>query len=143
VEKGLASLEKMGIDNEATQWGWAFVHWRRNRPAKAAEQLAKLAQSPYLDEAGKKEVLACAEELKAEAKDPHLFSHQRAAMILGKALVARAGGPEKILILVAGEERGKVLAERLAWLDKGRRALSAPSEVGKHAFDFVKDKIKK
>jgi hypothetical protein len=138
VEKGLAALEKMGVDNEATQWGWALVHQRRKRYAKSAESLAKLAASPHLDEEGKAAVRACAEEMKKEGADPGLFSNGKTMLLIGRAVIARAGGMEKILIALAGEEKGKAIHAKLMLMDRVRHALSP-----KNALDFVKEKIAK
>lgn len=143
VEKGLASLEKLGIDNELTQWGWALVHQRRGRYAKSAESLAKLAQSPHLDDEGRAAVRACAEEMKKEGADPGLFSKPKTMMLVARALFARLGGVEKLIIELAGEDKGRAIYAKLAWMDRARHSLGAPVESGKKALDFVKDKITK
>jgi hypothetical protein len=137
VEKGLAALEKIGVDNELTQWGWALVHQRRGRYAKSAESLAKLAQSPNLDEEGKAAVRACAEEMKKQGSDPGLFSKPHTMMLIGRAMVARAGGMEKVMVALLGDEKGKAIYAKLTWMDRARHALSP-----KNALDFVKEKIK-
>lgn len=125
VERGLGSLEKLGIENELTWWGQAMVHSRRERYAEAAASLDKLAASPYLDEPTRAEIHASAEELRAHGKSLPVLRQQRAAIILVRALVARAGGLEKILVTVLGEERAKQVYEPIQWMDRVRRGVAA------------------
>ncbi|PTL77164.1 hypothetical protein DAT35_46490 [Vitiosangium sp. GDMCC 1.1324] len=125
VEAGLKSLEKLGVENELTWWGSALVSYRRERYPEAAASLDKLARSPYLDEPIRKELQASADELRKHGKSLPVFRQQRAAVILVRALVARAGGLEKILITVLGEERAKQVYEPIRWMERVQRGLAA------------------
>ena len=124
VEQGLAALERLGIENELTWWGWAFVHYKRERYPEAAKNLEKLAHSPYVDEPTRKELLASAGELRTHGESLPIFQQQRAALILVRALVARAGGLEKILVTVLGEERAKQVYEPILWMDRVRTGMA-------------------
>jgi hypothetical protein len=157
VERGLGSLEKLGIENELTWWGWAMVHSRRERYAEAAASLDKLAGSPYLDEPTRQEIRASAEELRSHGKSLPVLRQQRAAVILVRALVARAGGLEKILVTVLGEERAKQVYEPIQWMDRVRRGVAAVKredmvreaggvldkarEAGQQRLDTLKEKL--
>jgi hypothetical protein len=124
VERGLGALEKLDIENELTWWGWALVHYRRERYAESAANLDKLALSPYLDEPTRQELQTSADELRMHGKSLPVFRQQRAAVILARALVARAGGLEKILVTVLGEERAKQVYEPLVWMDRVQLGLA-------------------
>jgi hypothetical protein len=124
VEKGLAALERLGIENELTWWGWSFVHFKRARYPESAKNMEKLANSPYVDEPTRKELLASAGELRTHGESLPLFQQQRAAIILGQALVARAGGLEKILVTVLGKERAKQVYEPILWMDRVRTGVA-------------------
>ncbi|QRO03058.1 hypothetical protein JRI60_52390 [Archangium violaceum] len=125
VERGLKSLEKLGIENELTWWGWAFVHYRRENYAEAAVNLDKLARSPYLDEPTRQELQTSAEELRQHGKSLPIFRQHRAALILVRALVARAGGMEEILVTLLGEERARQVYAPVAWMDRVVHGLAA------------------
>jgi hypothetical protein len=124
VERGLAALERLGIENELTWWGWSFVHYKRERYAEAATNLEKLAGSPYLDEPTRRELRTSANELRTHGKSLPIFRQQRAALILARALVARAGGLEKLLVKVLGEERAKQVYEPILWMDRVRTGMA-------------------
>jgi hypothetical protein len=157
VERGLKSLEKLGIENELTWWGWALVHYRRERYGESAASLDKLARSPYLDEPTRQELQASADELRTHGKSLPLFRQQRAALLLVRALVARAGGLEKLLVTVLGEERAKQVYEPLVWMDRVRRGvaevktedvvreaggvLEKAREAGNQRLDALKEKL--
>lgn len=123
VERGLASLAKLGVENELTWWGWALVSHQRGRYEESAASLDMLARSPYLDEPTRQELQANADALRTHGKSLPVFRQQRAAVILVRALVARAGGLEKLLVTALGEERAKQVYEPLAWMDRVRRGL--------------------
>jgi hypothetical protein len=124
VERGLMSMEKLGVENELTWWGWALVHYQRERYEESAAGLDKLARSPYLDEPTRQELQASADELRTHGKSLPVFRQQREALILVRALVARAGGLEKLLVTALGEERAKQVYEPLAWMDRVQRGLA-------------------
>jgi hypothetical protein len=124
VERGLGSMEKLGVENELTWWGWALVHYRRERYAESAASLDMLARSPYLDEPTRQELQASANALRTHGESLPVFRQQRAAIILVRALVARAGGLEKILVTALGEERAKQVYEPLAWMDRVQRGVA-------------------
>lgn len=124
LEKGLAELKAMGVDNELTQWGWAVVHAHRGRYADAAAELDKLAASPNLDGETKKELADAAKSMREHGKGIPVLLEARAMLIVGQALLARSGGVEKILVTLLGEEKGKELAEPVRWLERTRRAIA-------------------
>jgi hypothetical protein len=61
AERGLQALERAGVENEASLWAAAFVHYRRGRHAEAGAALEKLARSPHLDPRARAETQASAE----------------------------------------------------------------------------------
>jgi hypothetical protein len=124
VELGLGSLDRLGVENELTWWGWAFVHTRRERYAEAATNLDKLAGSPYVDESTRQELRDNAQLLREHGGRIPLFRQQRAALVLVRALVARAGGLEKILIHVLGEEQARRVYAPLVWMDRVRQGVA-------------------
>lgn len=140
VEAGLADLQKLGFDNELTQWGWAFVHYRHGRYAEAGADLEKLAQSPHLDAAQKAELLASAEGLKKKQKGLAIFRKARAATLLSGALIARLGGLQHLLELGLGPDSQKIYAP-LAWLDRLRTHVTHPADP-KSTVDKLKSLIK-
>jgi hypothetical protein len=125
IERALRSMEKVGVENELTWWGWAFIHFRRERYEESARYLDKLAGSPYLGEQERREVQASADELRGQGKRLPIFLQARAALILGQALVARAGGLEKLLVTVLGPERAKQVYAPIAWMDRVRQGVGA------------------
>ena len=127
VERGLRSLEKLGVENELTWWGWAFIHFRRERYEESAKSLDKLAASPYLGASERQEVQASAEEMRRHDDRLPIFLQARAGLILGQALIARAGGPEKLLITVLGPERAKQVYAPIAWMDRVRQGVGSLS----------------
>lgn len=157
IERGLRSLEKLGVDNELTWWGWAFIHFRRERYEESAKSLDRLAASPYLGEKERQEVHASAEELRKHGDSVPIFLQARAAIILGQALIARAGGLEKILVVALGPDLGKQLYEPIAWMDRVRQGvgglsrdavgrgaedtLDAAKEVGSRGLEALKQKL--
>ncbi|HYD42471.1 MAG TPA: hypothetical protein VEB43_16700 [Anaeromyxobacter sp.] len=109
---GLEDLEAAGLDNELTQWVWAVVHAQRGDTVAAAAKLDRLARSPYLDEAARAELAElaeCAGSLRTSGKLPGPIARGRAMILIGRALVARAGGVEEIATLVLGPERAQRL----------------------------------
>jgi hypothetical protein len=127
IERGLSSLEKLGVENELTWWGWAFIHFRRERYEESAKYLDKLAASPYLGATEQQEIHANAEEMRKHGKKLPIFLQARAAVILGQALIARAGGLEHILVTVLGPERAKQVYAPIAWMDRVRQGMSTVS----------------
>lgn len=127
LERGLRSLEKLGIENELTWWGWAFIHFRRERYEESAKYLDKLAASPYLAETERQEVRASAEEMRKHGDTLPIFLQARAAVILTQALIARAGGPEQVLIAVLGPERAKQVYAPIVWMDRVRQGVGSVS----------------
>ena len=124
LEKGLAELKAIGVDNELTQWGWAVVHAHRGRYADAAVELDTLASSPNLDGATKQELAEASKAMRSNGKGIPVLLQTRAMWIVGQALLARSGGVEHILVTLLGEEDGKRLALPVTWLERARRALS-------------------
>lgn len=144
LEAALHELDALGVDNELTDWAWALVHCRRGRYPEAAKRLEKLAHSPYLDDKERAEVLAFAGSLEKK-KGRVLFGKQRAQVILIRAAVARAGGLEKVLCRIFGDETGHQIYAPLAYLHHLNAAVAdAGGEVkdaGKHGLDAIKAKL--
>ncbi|HEY3446670.1 MAG TPA: hypothetical protein VGK67_09920 [Myxococcales bacterium] len=122
LEQALDSLGKVGIDNELTQWAWAFVHYVRGKNAEAAKDLLKLAESPNLDESAKNELREAAKNI--EKQKPGIFGSVKAGTVIGGALLTRAGGMDKILETVFGGENAKTLHAPLIWFNKMREGVS-------------------
>ncbi|MDX2014233.1 MAG: hypothetical protein SFW67_28800 [Myxococcaceae bacterium] len=149
LEKGLGELQTIGVDNELTQWGWAFVHARRERPEKAAEQLDKLAQSPNLDPKTRAELADAATDLRASGKGIPLLLKTRAMVIIGQAMLARAGGLEAVLEAALGKEKAQQLLAPMTWLRRAREQLAtSPGQVvdqgkalGAKGLELLKDKV--
>ncbi|AKJ04771.1 hypothetical protein ATI61_101156 [Archangium gephyra] len=118
IERGLRSLEKLGVENELTWWGWAFIHFRRERYEESAKYLDRLADSPYLGERERQEVRASAEEMRQHGDSLPIFLQARASVILAQALIARAGGLENILVTVLGPEQAKQVYAPIVWMDR-------------------------
>lgn len=118
MERALEALEKGGVENELTWWGTAFVHTRHERYAQAAVSLDKLAASPFLDEPTRQELRSNAEQLRAHGGGVPLLRQERAALLLARALVARAGGVERVLASVLGEARARELAPSFVAVDR-------------------------
>jgi hypothetical protein len=127
-EKGLDALHRLGADDELTLWASAYVHQRRGKYDEAAHDLETLAASPYLDADTKKEVLAAAAQMKKHGDDPGWFHAERTTAALVRAAVARAGGPERLLGFVIGEERAHQVFSPLAAMSDGGAQLRAVAE---------------
>ncbi|WP_434389761.1 hypothetical protein [Melittangium boletus] len=121
--RGLKSLEKLGVDNELTWWGWAYLHSRHEEYEASAKYLDRLAGSPYLGEQERAEMRTSAEDLRKHGERLPIFRQTRAALMLGQALVARAGGVEHILVTLMGPEKGKNVYAPLAWMDRVRQGV--------------------
>jgi hypothetical protein len=149
LERGLKQLEALGIDNELTQWGWAFVHAQRERPIEAAVQLDRLSRSPYLDEKVRGELADAAADLRKSGKGIPLLLKTRAMVILAQALLARAGGFERVLEAVLGPEKAQQLMAPLRWLRRAREQLAqSPAQVveqgqqlGVKGLELLKDQV--
>jgi tetratricopeptide (TPR) repeat protein len=146
IEAGLKALEALKIDNELTDWGWAILHYRRGRYSESARFLEKLAQSPFLDEAGKAEMRDAASAMKRQEKSFSLLAKGKGAGLIVRALITRAGGLENVLVALLGSEEGKKAYQRVAWIDRVGKNLNGPDsstikEVGGKGLDFLKGKI--
>jgi hypothetical protein len=135
LKEALKDLEGLGIDNELTQWAWAFVHAQQGNYAESAVQLEKLAQSPHLDEKTRAEIRADAKALGENKKVP-VLGKAKAAAILGQALLKRGGGLEHILDVIVGSEEA---AKPIAWLKGSRDQLA--QNVGGAAKDLAGSKL--
>ncbi|MBN8233277.1 hypothetical protein JYK02_37755 [Corallococcus macrosporus] len=135
IEQGLRSLETLGVENELTWWGWAFIHTRRGRYPEAAASLDKLAASPYLEDAERREVHDSAEALRKHGDSLPLFLQTRATVLLGRTLLARAGGLEHVLTVLLGSEQAKRIYAPLVWMDRVRQRTAAlsPEQVAQGA----------
>ncbi|WP_375742045.1 hypothetical protein NR800_21855 [Corallococcus interemptor] len=135
IEQGLRSLQTLGVENELTWWGWAFIHTRRGRYEEAAASLDKLAASPYLEEAERREVHDSAQALRKHGDSLPLFQQTRATLLLGRTLLARAGGLEHVLTVLLGPEQAQKLYTPLVWMDRVRQrtAQLSPEQVAQGA----------
>ncbi|WP_375754420.1 hypothetical protein [Corallococcus exercitus] len=135
IEQGLRSLQTLGVENELTWWGWAFIHTRRGRYEEAAASLDKLAASPYLEEMERREVHANAEALRKHGDSLPLFQQTRATVLLGRTLLARAGGLEHVLTVLLGPDRAQRLYAPLVWMDRVRQRTAglSPEQVAQGA----------
>lgn len=127
VEAGLAALQRLGVENELTWWGWAFVHQRRGRYAQAAASLEALARSPHVQGRAREDLLASAAAMRENGAAPSLLQQQRATAVLVTALVARAGGPEALLASVVGPRRAAQLFAPVAWTARVQAAVTQAS----------------
>lgn len=135
IEQGLRSLQALGVENELTWWGWALIHTRRGRYEDAAASLDRLAASPFLQETEQREVHDSAEALRKHGDSLPLFQQTRAGLLLGRALLARAGGLEHVLTVALGPERAKQLYAPLLWMDRVRQGTAklSPEQVAQGA----------
>ncbi|RKH02673.1 hypothetical protein D7X74_36935, partial [Corallococcus sp. CA047B] len=135
IEQGLRSLQTLGVENELTWWGWAFIHARRERYAEAAASLDKLAASPFLEETERRDVHDSAEALRKHGDSLPVFQQARAGLLLGRALLARAGGLEHVLTVALGPEQAKQLYAPIAWMQRVRQgtATLSPEQVAQGA----------
>jgi hypothetical protein len=108
MEEALRGLERLGIENELTHWGWTFVHLRRKQYVEAGAALKKVAASPYLDAAARDELSLLAADLEKNRPMP-LLGDARASTIVVQALIRRGGGLEKLVAEVVGPEQAKKL----------------------------------
>lgn len=138
TEEGLKSLERLGIENELTLWGWALVHQQRGRYEQSADALDKLALSPYLDEDAKREVHAAAADVRKHGSDPGFFHKQRTSLAILKALVARGGGFEQLAVVILGAERTRQILAPILLLAAAREYLrDATNEARGRASEFA------
>lgn len=139
IKLALVDLEGLGIDNELTQWGWAFVHHQQQNYAESAKQLEKLALSPHLDEATRAEIKASAAALSANSNAP-VLGRARGGVIIGKALLSRAGGLDHILDVAVGSDAATQAKKPLEWLRTSREQLAQAIDP-KAKLDAVKRAI--
>lgn len=107
LEAGLRDLEAGGVENEGTLWMWALLHARRGRPAEAAASLERLSGSPFLEPEARGEIERSAASLRSSSGKPDTLLQARALVLVGRALLARAGGAEAVLARVAGPEAAR------------------------------------
>lgn len=148
LEAALAELDKLGVQDELVDWGWAVVHSRRGRYKEAALRLDKLAASPYLSEDERKEVKAYAASME-EHQGAILFGRTRAQITLIRAVIARAGGLEKVLTYFLGPELAAEIYNPLRFLQRVSEgvsggvggALEQVEGAGKRSLEALKEKV--
>lgn len=140
LEEGLKQLERIGVDNELTQWAWAVVHTRRKRYDQAAASLEKLAQSPHLDATAKAEVQAAAVEVKKAGHDWLPLTSLRANYYILNALLQRAGGLEHICEVLLGKEMADKLMASTNFVRATQAALGQMTDEKK--LDEAAQKLK-
>jgi hypothetical protein len=123
LEWAMRELDKLGVDDELTDWGWATVKARQGQYAEASARLEKLAQSPYLDAGEKADIHEYAAQMQKK-KGMKLFGKQRAQWILIRALIARGGGLEKVLKRELGDDLGGKIYAPLASYHRLTHSLS-------------------
>lgn len=141
LEAGLGALQRLGVENELTWWGWSFVHARRGRYEEAAQALERLAESAYVEDAMRPEIRASAAELRQHREKLPVFLEARAFLVLARALIARAGGTELLLAAVVGPELAEQIHAPLLWADRVRSKLAgvdAAEEAAAGALEKVK-----
>lgn len=140
VEAGLKELEKLKVDSELTWWAWAIVHAKRERFEESAKYLDRLAGSPNMDERTKQEIASAAAEMRAGKRVP-LVKQAWAGKVLVQAIIARAGGVENMLAVLAGKDEAARILSPLTFLDRARQGLSRaadPARVTSAAKDTAK-----
>jgi len=139
LEAMLASLQRLGVENELTWWGQAMVSSRRGRFGEAAEAIERLAVSSNLEAASQASMRDAAKSMRDTGSGVPVLLQARASAILVQALIARAGGLEKVLAMVLGDEKANQLTSPLVWLDRTRQhlVLATPDL---NPIDFVKAK---
>jgi tetratricopeptide (TPR) repeat protein len=148
LEAALAELDKLGVEDELVDWGWALVHSRRGRYKEAAQRLDKLAASPYLTEGERQEVKAYAESMEKN-QGAILFGRTRAQVTLVRAVIARAGGLEKVLAYFLGPELAGEIYNPLRFLQRITEgvsggvggALEQVEGAGKRSLEALKEKV--
>lgn len=139
MEAMLVSLKRLGVDNELTWWAQAMVSSRRGRFAEAAEAIERLAVSSNLDPASQAAMRDAATSMKKNGDGLPVLLQARASAILVRALIARAGGLERVLAMVVGDEKAHQLASPLAWLNRTREQLVVATP-DLNPIDFVRAK---
>lgn len=109
LEAALDALEEIGIENEITLFAWSALHLQRGHHDKAAASMRKLAESPHIDDATKKEMIGLAGRFEKEKEDPGLFSKQTMLLAVVAAVIRRAGGVEKVIGYLVGPETAQKL----------------------------------
>ncbi len=151
LEAMLQQLGAAGIDNELSQWAWAMVHIHRKRYDAAADDLTRLGQSPYLSAAERMEIVRCSETMRGMSGGFVLFGASRAQLVIVRALIARAGGVQNILMQLLGPaDAAKVYAPLSFLSEVGQQlqqgahgALQQGEELGEKGLRYLKDQLKR
>lgn len=144
LKEALKDLEGLSIDNELTQWAWAFVHAQQGNFADSATQLEKLAHSPNLDASLRAQILADAAAMRATNKKVPALGKVKAGAILGQALLRRAGGVPGIVALLTDNPEA---ATSLEWLRSSRDGLAmnvtgAAKDLAGSRLDAIKQAVR-
>lgn len=152
LDDGLRDLEGAGIENELTLWTWAFVHARRGKPAEAAATVSKLAASPYLDAEAREALEGVSASLRSSGKLPGTLARGRALLLVGRALVARAGGAERLVAALVGPEAARqlfdpvdrlvALQRRVAEATDPERFAGQAKALGAKWYDAAREAVK-
>lgn len=158
LEAALKQIRALGIDNELTDWGELTLVLHRGDYARAGQLLEHLAQSPYLSEEERLEVRQCATSMQQLGGGFVLFGRDRAMLVLGRAVLARIGGIQTVLVALAvliGPERAALVARPvlLLWATgsvmstdaeaKAHETVDKGRKLGKQGYDFLRDHAKK
>lgn len=127
-EEGLRLTKGITGENELTLWASAFVAFKRGRFMEAGQDLEKLAASPYLEPGTRERLLTEAKHLKGEEKGADAFRQVQIGAWIVRALVARAGGPERALAGLVGEEQARRLYRPVASLARVQQAVTTHAD---------------
>src|SRR5262249_33887840 len=131
LEKGLACLGRLGVENELTLWAHAYVDQKRGRYDVAARDLDRVAESPYLNDKPTGDIRTAAADVRKHAGKPGWFHQERTMLALLRAVFARAGGVKGISEIVLGPERTKRLLAPFEALTSARTKLVEEAEKQK------------
>lgn len=117
MKDGLNELASLGIENELTYFGWAFVHVKQKHYEEASQSLQKLAKSPFLKSEERLEIEELSKRLKSmERSKIPLFTQERGFLLLSQVLLARLGGLEGLFSRIFGSEQGAQIYQNITWL---------------------------
>lgn len=128
LEAGLNLAKKVTGENELILWASAVVDLKRERPVEAARNIEKLAASPYLEPDTRERLLAEAEKLKKDPDRAGAFKQLQTGAWVARAVVARAGGPEKALACLVGDEQAQRLYRPISSLARIQQAVSSQTD---------------
>lgn len=103
---------------------------------EAAEQLDKLANSPHITKKESDELHELAQQMRENKSFP-IYGEAKAMTLVVSALIARAGGIEKLLTPIIGADATKKILEPFQWMARVKKGMSEVSVS--NAGDIAKD----